>query len=148
MAREIEVIDLDANRAIGGTSYHHSGQIIKVSYGSNDQFFLGDDYEEFSAKDALIRNIIDYQDNWRIRGDIFKIEDTDGKTLTVWTKTEGMDEDGNDILEDVSEDIYYEWVDCTVIVNHKTKFEMVIKKGAVSAGVTQNKICKDCWCDL
>jgi hypothetical protein len=132
MAREIEVIDLNANSAIGGTSYQHSGQIIKVSYGSNDQFFLGDDYEEFSARDVLIRNILEFQDNWRIRGDIFKIEDTDGKTLTVWSKTECMDEDGNWALEDVSEDIYYEWVDCTVILNHKTKFEMVIKKGAVA----------------
>jgi len=119
MAREVEVIDLDANRALGGSSHNHSGQIIKVGYGSNDQFFLGDDYGEYDAKDALIRNIIEYQDNWRIRGEIFKIEDTDSDTLTVWTKTEG---------EDVSEDIYYEWVDCVVIVNHKTKFNMVLKK--------------------
>ena len=132
MKREIEVIDLDVNRAIGGTTYHHSGQIIKVGYGSNAQFFLGDDYEEYSAKDVLIRNIMEYQDNWRIRGDIFKIEDIDGDTLTVWTKTKGIDEDDNDIIEDVYCDIYYEWVDCTVIVNHKTKFEVVIKKGAVA----------------
>jgi hypothetical protein len=131
MARELETIDLDKVRAIGGSCYNHSGQLIKADYPRGGEgYFLGDDYDEYDAKDALVRNILDQQDNWLIRGEIIKVED-DGRSLTITTLNDDVDDDDNDIKVEGVDYVSYEWLDVEVLVNHVTKFEVVRKAGSL-----------------
>ena len=127
MSHSIEVIDLDANRAIGGTCYNHSGQLIKADnpFGG-EWYFLGDEYGEYSAKDALVRNILDQQDNWKINGEIVKIED-DTDYLIITTSNDDIDENDNDIKTEGVEYIRYHNLDTEVIVNHKSKYNIIRK---------------------
>ena len=125
------IVDLDANRELGGHSYNHSGQLIKAEtpYGG-DWYFLGDEYGEYSALDSLIRNILEQPENWRIRGDITQIED-DGRYLTIVTLNDDLDEDGNDIKTEGVEYVRYYDLDTEVIVNHKSKYDVIRKESGV-----------------
>ena len=115
-----ELVDLNANRALGGHSYNHSGQLIKAEtpYGG-EWFFLGDEYGEYSALDSLVRNILEQPENWKIRGDITQIED-DGRYLTITTLTDDIDENDNDIKTEGVDYVRYYYLDTEVIVNHKS----------------------------
>jgi len=110
------VIDLDKARAIGGTVYNHSGQIIAAdSCFGHTLLFLGDDHGKYDAKDALVRDIIESPENWAVRGEVVAIED-DGDYLTVSSLADDLDDEGNDIKSASYEYIRYRYQDCTVIV--------------------------------
>lgn len=114
----IEQIDLEKALSIGGSTYNHSGQVIRA--GISDWLFLGDEYGEYSAMDALVRNIMEHPRNYYLSDDIVKIEDDSDGWLIV-TMADGD-----------TETVRYEWLDCIVIVNHDTKLEVTKKAEALS----------------
>lgn len=130
----IEQIDLDKARALGGSVYNHSGQIITADNGwGHTQYYLGDDYDQYTAMDALVRTVLDHQDNWRMRGEIVKIED-DSDYLIVTLSQDDIDENDNDIKTESVEYIRYRWVDCETLVNTVSNKEITVtlkKAGAL-----------------
>ena len=127
-------IDLDKARALGGSVYNHSGQIITATNGwGHTAYFLGDDYDRYTAMDALVRTILDHQDSWRMSGppgwrmdgEILKIEDDSYSLIVTLKQEDGEDEEGNTIYSEGVEYIPYKWVDCETLVN------TVSEKGSV-----------------
>lgn len=121
-----EIIDLDKALALGGSCYNHSGQIIEAGY--HDWLFLGDDYDQYSAMDALVRNILDHPNNWDIDGEIVRIED-DGQYLQVYYKTVvDIDSNDEDVIGEKCEDIPYKWRDCETLVNTNSHLDITVKR--------------------
>lgn len=119
---ELEEYNLDRLGTIGGHTYNHSGQIIRTPDHGNKGgwLFLGDDYEDYSALDALIMYIVSYPKNFYIYGEVIKIEhgtDTYGSDIVRVTS---KDDDG----EVSTDDIQYEYMDAETIVNHVSRLEV------------------------
>lgn len=121
-----ETYDLDKLKAIGGRSYNHDGQIIRTPHhGANGGWlFLGDDYEEYSALDCLVKNIVDYPSNFDISGEITKVEIVSTRYGNDYIEVTSI-EDGEETIDE----IYYENLSVEVIVNYNTKL-MVTKRTA------------------
>lgn len=119
-----EEYDLKKLTAIGGRSYNHDGQIIRTpDHGSDGGWlFMGDDYEEYSALDCLVKNVIEYPKNFKILGEITKVEivTLGGRYTNDYLEITSVDEDGEESIDTID----FEWLSVEVIVNHNTKIEV------------------------
>jgi hypothetical protein len=108
-----ETINLVEVLAIGGNTYNHGGQLLMTTGGIANRYFLGDDYGKFTALDVLVREILDYPNNFGIRdgGEIVSIKD-DSYSLQITTQGD------NGMTQEYYEP--YTWLDVEVLVNtHK-----------------------------
>jgi len=123
MSKSTEPIDLNALNGLGGTTYNHSSQMIKA----DDQYFLGDDYEEYTALDALCRSIMEYPQNfYSIQGrDIVSLSDCYeyGSSFIEVKSTDMYD---NEYIDEV----HYNYVDIVVLVNYPSKLQVTKKDEA------------------
>ena len=122
MSKSTEPISLEALIAIGGTTYNHSSQMIKA----DDQYFLGDDYEEYSAIDALCRSIMEYPRNFTsVQGrEIISLSQCYeyGSSFIEVTSKDDMDDEHTYVDE-----VHYDYVDVNVMVNYPSKLQMIKK---------------------
>ena len=120
MSKTTEAIDLNALKALGGTTYNHSSQLIKA----DDQYFLGDDYEEYSALDALCRSIMEYPQNFH---SVYGREVTGLADCyeygSSFIEVTSKDMDGNEHIDEV----HYDYVDIVVLVNYPSKLQVTKK---------------------
>lgn len=116
-----EEYDLNRLKEIGGSTYNHDGQVVRTpNHGANGGWiYLGDDYDEYSPIDVLIKNIVEYPRNYDIYGEVFAV----ARVSTSY---------GNDYIEVTSNDegeervdmVEFEWLPVEVIVHHNTKMEV------------------------
>ena len=122
MSKSTEPISLEALTAIGGTTYNHSMQMIKA----DDQYFLGDDYEEYSAIDALCRSIMEHPKNfYSIQGrEIISLSECYeyGSTFIEVTSKDDMDDEHTYVDE-----VHFDYVDIVVLVNYPSKLNVTKK---------------------
>jgi hypothetical protein len=125
MSKSTEPINLEALTAIGGTTYNHSMQMIKA----DDQYFVGDDYEEYSAMDALCRSIMEYPKNfYSIQGrHIISLSECYeyGSSFIEVTSKDDMDDEHTYVDE-----VHFDYVDIVVLVNYPSKLQMIKKDEA------------------
>lgn len=121
MSKSTEPISLEALTAIGGTTYNHSSQMIKA----DDRYFLGDDYEEYSALDALCRSIMERPRNFTsVQGrEVISLSQCYEYGSSFIEVTSKDDDDENIYVDEVP----YDYVDVCVMVNYPSKLQMIKK---------------------
>jgi hypothetical protein len=122
MSKSTEPISLEALNAIGGTTYNHSMQMIKA----DDQYFLGDDYEEYSAIDALCRSIMEHPKHF------YSIQGKEIVSLSECyefgsTFIEVMSKDDMDDEHTYVDEVHFDYVDIVVLVNYPSKLNVTKK---------------------
>lgn len=117
MSKSTEPLDLEQLTALGGTTYNHSGQMIKA----DNQYFLGDDYEEYSAMDALCRSIMEYPQNF------YSVQGNEIIGLSIcyelgqsFIEVTSKDRVGNEHTDEV----HFDNVDVVVLVNYPSKLQI------------------------
>lgn len=117
MSKTTEPIDLNALKGLGGTTYNHSSQMIKA----DNQYFLGDDYEEYTALDALCRSIMEYPRNfYSIQGrEIVSLSDC-YEYGSSFIEVKSIDMYDNEYIDEV----HYDYVDVVVLVNYPSKLQV------------------------
>jgi hypothetical protein len=117
MSKTTEAISLEALTALGGTTYNHSMQMIKA----DDQYFLGDDYEEYSAIDALCRSIMEHPKNfYSIQGrEIVSLSEC-YEYGSTFIEVTSKDDDEHTYVDEV----HFDYVDTVVLVNYPSKLQV------------------------
>lgn len=119
---EKETYNLERLNTIGGRTYNHDGQIIRTpnNGAKGGWLFMGDDYEEYSPLDCLIKNIVEHPSNFDIRGEIQSITQVSQSYDLDYLEVISIDDDG----EETTDEIYYEHLSVEVIVHHNTNIEV------------------------
>ena len=117
MSKSTEPISLEALNAIGGTTYNHSGQMIKA----DKQYFLGDDYEEYSAMDALCRSIMEYPQNfYSVQG-----SEVIGLSICYEFNQSFIEVTSKDRVDNqYTDEVHFDNVDVVVLVNYPSKLQI------------------------
>lgn len=118
---DIEEISLDVVAKLEGSTYRWSG-MIRVGHGKFSEYFIADEFAQYSEFQLLAKDILDHPHNYHIDGEITKIiHNLDLQCLDVIY----TDEDGENTTS-----VWYENVDVVTWVNFNSDLVTLPKKVA------------------